>query len=74
MNWNYLQEFITFHSGKIIGITIGLLFGILVLTIGFWQTVFLSCCTGIGYWVGGMSNRKERLLSLLDRILPAGWR
>ncbi len=43
---------ITEHRGKAIGILLGLIAGILVITYGFWRTVFIAICIGAGYLVG----------------------
>jgi len=66
--------FIKVHKGKIIGILLGLVFGILVLSIGFWQTIFLSICIYIGYAIGGMTDKKEKFMAFLDKILPTGFK
>lgn len=74
MNYENWQDFIKLHKGKVIGILLGLAFGILVLSIGFWQTLFLSLCIYIGYWIGGMTDKKEKFMAFLDKILPTGFR
>ena len=49
-----LIAFIKSHKGKIIGISIGLFFGILVLTVGFWRSLFLALCVAVGFGVGSL--------------------
>ena len=70
----WLLAFWQRHNGKIICCTIGLLFGVLVLALGFFRTLFLFLCIGIGFFVGKRLDDKEDLLELLDRILPPGYR
>lgn len=62
------------HSGKIVCCAAGLLFGVLVLTLGFFRTLFLCLCLAGGYVIGKHLDDKEDLLELLDRILPPGYR
>ncbi|WP_018703166.1 MULTISPECIES: DUF2273 domain-containing protein [Sporomusaceae] len=70
----WLLAFWQRHNGKIICCTIGLFFGVLVLALGFFRTLFLFLCIGIGFFVGKRLDNKEDLLELLDRILPPGYR
>ncbi|NLJ41667.1 MAG: DUF2273 domain-containing protein [Clostridiales bacterium] len=60
------------HKGKTIGVLVGFLFGLIVILIGFWKTLFLTLCILIGYLLGGMTDKKERFISFLDKILPKG--
>ncbi len=64
----------TNHRGKTIGIICGLLFGIFVLLIGFFRSLFLAVCIGVGYWIGRMYDRQESFMAFLDKILPNGLR
>lgn len=74
----YVREWIetcfTTYKGRTIGIVSGLIFGILILSLGFWRGVFLALCAGIGYWLGSFRDREEDFLSFLDKILPEGIR
>jgi uncharacterized membrane protein len=63
-------EFINSHRGIIIGIGIGLLIGILILSIGFFKTLFLAICVGIGAFFGTKNKLRKRLFEILDKILP----
>lgn len=74
MSYENWLNFIKLHKGKIVGILVGFIFGILVLSIGFWQTLFLSLCIYVGYWVGGKTDKKEKFMDFLDKILPTGLR
>lgn len=66
---NSFMEFFKNNKGLVIGMAIGLIVGILILTINFWRTLLLAVCIGIGAIFGKPSIR-ERLYRLLDRILP----
>ena len=65
-----LNELLTYHRGKFFGVLLGFMVGAIILIIGFWKTLFLALCGVIGYWIGGISDKKEKFISFLDRILP----
>lgn len=62
-------EYIKKNKGLVIGMSIGLAVGILILTINFWRTLLLAICIGIGALFGKPAFR-EKLFRLLDKILP----
>ncbi len=64
-----LKQFWKEHRRVIIGIAIGLVVGILILTINFWKTLLLAICILVGYIIAS-KNMRYRALRLLDRILP----
>ena len=66
----YLAEIFQNHPGKVIGAGIGLIWGLLVIWLGFFWTVFLTVTTLIGYWFGKKIDEKTGLLELLERWLP----
>ena len=70
----WLENSFTNYKGRFIGVLLGLIFGILILTLGFWRGIFLCLCTGVGYWLGSFRDRKESFLTFLDKILPEGIR
>lgn len=65
-----VRDFYKAHKGAIIGTGLGLLVGILILTAGFFQTLFLAICAGVGAFFGTSSRVKKRFKEILDRILP----
>ncbi len=62
------SELLNNHQGKVLGIAIGLVFGLLVIIIGFLQTVFLACCIYIGYIIGKRVDDNENIRDLVERI------
>ncbi|MBC8531164.1 DUF2273 domain-containing protein [Gehongia tenuis] len=61
------------HRGKLIGGAAGLIFAVLVLLLGFWKSLFIALCVGVGVYLGSLGDDKgERMLKFLDRILPKG--
>ncbi|MBZ4652719.1 MAG: hypothetical protein JG781_54 [Peptococcaceae bacterium] len=63
-----LTELMRFHRGKIFGIFFGLLFSILVITVGFLQTIFIACCIYVGYIIGKRVDDNESLKEVMERI------
>ncbi len=62
--------FVKQHKGLITGIGLGLLIGILILAIGFFGTLFLAICAGIGAFFGTRNKFRKRFFEILDKILP----
>ena len=58
------RTFVQTHLSLLVGLGIGLLVGILMLTIGFFPTLLLALCGGIGALLGGVPA--------LRRVI-AGW-
>ena len=67
---NGFMHFIKTHRGVAIGMAVGFAIGLLVLLIGFFRTLFLAICVGIGAFFGTNTPLKKRLMNILDRILP----
>ena len=61
------------HRGRMVGVIIGLVIGIMFLTLGVFRTIFLLILMSGGYLLGKKIDDKEDLLDLLDRILPPGY-
>lgn len=68
INW------ISNNKKKFFGGLVGFILSVLILTIGFFRTLFIVLCTIIGYIIGNKSYTKKELLGLLERILPPGLR
>ena len=60
----------TTHKARLLGVIIGLLIGILFLTLGFWRTLFLVICMTIGYLIGQKIDHQEDLIEALSKYLP----
>ena len=52
MDRKLLEEIWQFHSGKIVGVSVGFTLGVLIITFGFFETLFVLLCVIIGYIVG----------------------
>ena len=53
-----------------LGVSLGLLVGILILSIGFFATLFLALCAGVGAFFGTKNRFRKKFLEILDKILP----
>lgn len=73
MNSKFLEEIWQNHSGKLIGTLLGLIVGVLILTFGFFQTVFVVLCATAGFVVGKRIDQKEDIMEILDKLLPPGY-
>ncbi len=62
------------HSGKLVGVLIGLVIGIFIITAGFFQTLVILFCAVAGYVVGKRIDEKEDLNGILEKLLPPGYR
>lgn len=69
---DHFLDYLKTHKGKMIGIGIGFIFGVMVLLLGFFRTLFLFICILIGYYIGSKVDKRENFLEFLDKILPTG--
>ncbi|MBQ6960136.1 MAG: hypothetical protein IJP78_04050 [Clostridia bacterium] len=44
--------------------------GLLLLLVGFWNTVWIALLGAAGAFLGGVRNKKEVLKSVLNRVIP----
>lgn len=65
-----LSQFIYLNSRKLIGALIGLIIGILIITIGFFKTLLLFLTTIVGYYLGIRWRFEEDLKDFILRIIP----
>ena len=73
MNKEKILEYYKLHRGEINGAGIGLALAVLILLIGFLRVLFIAIFVIIGYYIGKkISNDKDYIKNLLDRILPPG--
>jgi uncharacterized membrane protein len=70
MDWSKMvTDILTYHKGKLIGVVIGLVFGLLTITVGFWSAFFLAICIAVGYFFGRRADNSEDFTSLIKRFL-----
>ena len=66
---DYLQKFWQERRREIIGGIVGLIIGIIIITLGFFKTLVLSICITIGYYLGKKADNKEDIIQLIERLL-----
>lgn len=67
-----LKAFLRKYAGRLTGAGIGLVIAILFLTLGFWGTLLIAICVGIGFFLGMFRDSREEFLEFVERILPKG--
>jgi uncharacterized membrane protein len=63
-----IEELFTYHRGKTIGVLIGLIFSILVITVGLLETVFIAICIYIGFIIGKRLDENESFNDLVQKL------
>jgi uncharacterized membrane protein len=56
------------HRGKALGLSLGLLFGVLTAVLGFWETFFIAVCIIIGYMIGKKFDDNTGIRQILNKI------
>ena len=71
---NFVIDIFESHRTRKFGFIAGLIIGAAILTIGFFNTLFILLCGVIGLFVGSRFDSKddlvEKLLHKLDEVLP----
>lgn len=72
---NFIKYQLKEHCGRTIGIVAGFIIAISVLLIGFFSTLFIIICVGLGLFIGnkidkGDSEFWDNLIYRLQRLLP----
>lgn len=60
------------HKWRVIWVALGLLIGILILTINFWRTLLLCIIIGLCYVFGSLMDKGgwQKVKEFLDFVLP----
>lgn len=69
--FNELIKWVKANMGKTIGGIAGLVIAILVLTIGFFRTLFIIICVGLGIYIGSVNNKAERFQELIEKLFSS---
>ncbi|NLB89288.1 MAG: DUF2273 domain-containing protein [Syntrophomonadaceae bacterium] len=64
----FLLSLIGEHRGKTIGVLLGLLASILFITYGFFKTLFIIICIGLGYFIGKRLDDNKNFEDWLRKI------
>lgn len=69
MEWDKLvSELLKYHRGKILGVFLGLVFGLLTACFGFWRAFFIAVCIIIGYEIGKKLDEHKSFKNLLEKF------
>lgn len=64
----WLVDIIDNHLGKAIGLFLGLIAGILIITYGFWQAIFIVLCVLLGFAVGKIIDENTSFSDWMDKF------
>ncbi len=73
MDRRLFEEIWQQHSGKILGVSLGFILGVLIISFGFFRTLFVMLCVIAGFVVGKRIDEKEDIMDILDKLLPPGY-
>ncbi len=68
LNWWLL---INKHWGKILGGLLGLIFALLVINYGFWLSIFIFLCIGIGLLIGWRLEASNNIGRFFRRLFSS---
>jgi uncharacterized membrane protein len=57
------------HPGKLIGMSLGLILGLLIVLLGFWKTLVLVLFVTVGYVLGKREDDYQSMSLWLERLL-----
>lgn len=55
------------HPGKFIGTSLGLVLGLLMVTLGFWRTLVLALFVILGFWLGKRQDDHQFITSWIEK-------
>ena len=68
MNGQTWQDFLANNLGKLIGVTVGLILGWMIIEYGILETLFVVILIIVGYIIGKQMDEGDSLSSFVDRI------
>lgn len=72
----YKEKVLKFYNSykwEINGALIGFSLAVFIIIVGIFKTLFIALLSGIGYYIGKrLSDDKDYIKNLLDRVLPPG--
>ncbi|NPV26217.1 MAG: DUF2273 domain-containing protein [Firmicutes bacterium] len=63
-----LIDIVEKHRGKALGILVGFILGILIISYGFFKALFISLCMAGGYLIGKRIDDKGDLREMMSRV------
>lgn len=69
MDWSKLLFYVLEnHRGKVIGVIIGLIFGICIVAGNFWAAVVIIICLLVGFYIGKKVDDRVDFKQVVDKI------
>ena len=65
----FFQEILEQHRGKLAGVLVGLVGAVLILTFGFWRSLFVIFCIVVGYFIGKRIDDNQSFNSLIKKFM-----
>ena len=56
------------HRGKVIGVIAGLLFAGFVISFGFWRSLFIFFCVGVGLFIGVLVDKENGVVNGIKQV------
>lgn len=67
---NFFYEMWEYHKGKITGVILGFIVGLLILIFGFFKALFLIFCCAVGYFIGKAIDKNIPIREFINKFLP----
>ena len=61
------------HRGKLIGVSLGFIFGLITVIFGIGKAIFIALCLFVGYYIGCRVDHGQSLQGLWQRIPRRHW-
>lgn len=69
MEWErLLGEILKNHRGKLLGIILGLCFGLVAAIFGLFKAIFITLCIIVGYFLGKRADEHKNFKNLLEKL------
>ncbi|GAB6138811.1 DUF2273 domain-containing protein [Halanaerobaculum tunisiense] len=59
------------YRGRILGVVLGLLAAILIISFGVIPAIFIMMCMGLGYYLGARYDNQKDVKDVLEEIFPS---
>lgn len=64
----FFKSLLEKHPGKVSGSLVGLLLGILIVTLGFFKTLFIVLCLSVGYVAGIRADESGGWITFFEKL------
>ncbi len=71
-NFSETLNYLATKKGRLMGVLVGILLGFAIMKYGFWKTLFIMICAGLGYFIGKRIDDQRGFEDILEQVLPRG--